>query len=175
MTATSRHPSVPARPAGALPDDAVELRLFVLRHFRQLFKSVKSHFQTVEVNTGVSGSQLWALAEIAERGGARVGEIADVLSIKHSTASNLIDRLEQRGLVARERDRDDQRVVRVTISERGSETLGRAPRPFEGVLPDALDKLGKVELALLAQGLQRLEEVLAVRDASGKETPLADL
>jgi hypothetical protein len=34
----------------------------VLQKFRLIFKSVKKHFHWVETETGVSGSQLWALA-----------------------------------------------------------------------------------------------------------------
>lgn len=167
----SRAPS----PAPQPPGSDAELRLFVLRQFRQLFKSIKSHFQTVEAGTGVSGSQLWALAEIAERDGARVGDIAAALSIKQSTASNLVDRLEQRGLVTRQRDRQDQRVVWVRVTPPGRQVLASAPRPFEGLLPDALERLGNADLTLLARGLANLEQVMAVRDASGQETPLADL
>jgi hypothetical protein len=47
--------------------------LEVLEQFRVIVKSSRRHYQDVERRAGLSGAQLWALAQIAEQPGARVG------------------------------------------------------------------------------------------------------
>ncbi len=147
----------------------------VLQKFRLIFKSVKKHFQWVETETGVSGSQLWALAQIAAAPGLRVTELARALVIHQSTASNLIDKLAQRKLLRRERTSADQRVVLLYLTACGQAVVAKAPRPFAGVLPDALARLPHADLCALDALLKALAQLMRVRDASGRRTPLADI
>ncbi len=169
-TAARTKSAVP--PAADLHHDQA---MAVLQQFRFIFKSVKKHFQWVEQETGVSGSQLWALAHIAAAPGLRVTELARALVVHQSTASNLIDRLVQRNLVRRERTSTDQRVVRLYATPRGQTIVARAPRPFEGVLPDALRRLPHGDLRALDGLLKSVAQLMRVRDASGRHTPLADI
>lgn len=147
----------------------------VLRQFRVIFRSVKKHFQVIEKQCGIGGSQLWALAAIGARPGIRVTELARTLSIHQSTASNLIEQMSRLGLVRRERDMVDQRVVRLHATDLGAALLARAPLPLTGVLPDALGQLDATELDALHASLGRLLQVMRVRDESAEHTPLADL
>lgn len=160
------------RPAA---DDQREQALAVLQQFRFVFKSVKKHFHWVEKETGVSGSQLWALAQIGGSPGMTVTELARALAIHQSTTSNLIDKLVQRDLACRKRESEDQRVVRLHLTRQGKAVLAKAPQPVEGVLPDALLRLPKADLLMLEALLKSLTQLMRVRDARGKHTPLADI
>src|ERR1700758_5734298 len=114
------------------------LEIAVLQQFRLIFRSAKKHFQWVHERAGVSGAQLWLLAEIARRPGIRVSDVAKSMAVHQSTASNLIDRLVRDGLLLRQRSNQDQRVVHLSLTKAGREAVARAPRPLYGVLPDAL-------------------------------------
>lgn len=52
-----------------------------------------------------------------------IGEVADYLLLRHHSAVSLVDRAEAAGLVVRERDDDDHRVVRLYLTSTGSERL----------------------------------------------------
>lgn len=104
-----------------------ELALTVLEQFRLIFRSAKKHFQWVEERTGVSGAQLWLLAEVRRRPGIRVTELAHALAVHQSTVSNLLDRLQRHGLIQRDRSSTDQRVVHLSLTELGRATIARAP------------------------------------------------
>lgn len=180
MTGSARKPRGKSAEDGARdsppPADAHrEQAMAVLQQFRFIFKSVKKHFQWVEQETGVSGSQLWALAQIAATPGIRVTELARALAIHQSTASNLIDKLVQRKLIRRERRGSDQRVVRLHPTRPGLAIVAKAPRPIEGVLPDALMRLPEADLLKLDAMLKGVTQLMRVRDASGRRTPLADI
>jgi DNA-binding MarR family transcriptional regulator len=162
-------------PADASPAPrAAEVRA-ALKHFRVIFSSVRRHFAVVERACGVGGAQVWALAAMAARPGLRVGDLAESLSIHQSTASNLVDKLIRRGFARRRRDRVDRRVVRLELTAKGRRLIGRAPRPLEGVLPDALKRLPPAALARLDAELALLIRTMQLKDDRAAYTPLAHL
>lgn len=130
--------------------------LSVLQRFRVLIRTAQRHSQWIERQSGVTGAQLWALQELLEEPGLRVGELAKRMALHQSTASNMIDKLESSGLVSKERTSADQRVVRLSLTEAGRELLARAPSPARGVLPEALRLLDDEALARLQGELDGL-------------------
>lgn len=130
--------------------------LSVLQRFRVLIRTAQRHSQWIERQSGVTGAQLWALQELLEEPGLRVGELAKRMALHQSTASNMIDKLESSGLVSKERTSADQRVVRLSLTEAGRELLARAPSPARGVLPEALRLLDDETLARLQGELDGL-------------------
>src|SRR5258706_14275996 len=106
--------------------------LEVLEQFRVIVKSIRRHYQDVERRAGVTGAQLWALAQVAEQPGSQVGELARALAVHQSTASNLVRDLEKRGLVTRKRRGRDLRHVQLYPSKKGLALLKAAPRPLVG-------------------------------------------
>ena len=153
----------------------VDPAMEALQHFRLIFKSVKKHFHWVEQQTGVNGAQLWALAVVVDKPGLKVTELAKSLAIHQSTASNLVDKLVKQKLLRRERSTEDQRIVHLFPEPAGSRMVKAAPKPFQGVLPDALNRLSAAELNRLNELLACIERNMKVRDATGKMTPLAEI
>ncbi|WP_433754413.1 MarR family transcriptional regulator [Nocardia sp. CA-135398] len=67
---------------------------------------------------------LLAIRGHSDPDGPSIGEIAGYLSARHHSVVQLIDRTEQLGLVARRRrEGKDRRVVRLTLTEAGKQTL----------------------------------------------------
>jgi DNA-binding MarR family transcriptional regulator len=130
--------------------------LVTLKKLRIVIRAAQRHSAWIEKQCGVSGAQLWIMQELHETSGLRVGEIADRLAIHQTTTSNLLDVLEKRGLIVKARDTQDQRAVRLTLSETGAELLANAPKPARGLLPEALRHLDEEALKQLDQGLQGL-------------------
>lgn len=161
----------PFRTADRVPSNV----LSVLQKFRELFRVSQQHFQRIESRCGVSGAQLWAMAELRTRPGLKVSELAAALSVHLSTASNLLDKLEERQLVRRERNREDQRVVRVYLTREGERIAITAPKPAEGVIPDALSRMPAAVLARLDRDLDALLKLASVRNKRAAMKPLADL
>jgi len=146
----------------------------VLKQFRELFRVSQQHFQRVESKCGMSGSQLWTLSELDKRPGQTVSELAEALSVHVSTASNLAVRLEREGLLQRRRNAADLRSVRLHLTPRGTRVLDRAPKPVEGVIPDALARMPQRALASLERDLQAVLELARLRDPKAGMKPLSD-
>ena len=149
-----------------------ELELAIVRHFRTVLKAIQSHSSWVERQCGVSAAQLWALWEIHGEPGLRVKDISERLSIKPATASNLLDKIECKGLIRRDRCGPDQRVVQLFPTERGEELLANAPGPAEGALLNAMARLEEGKLEKLDSSLNELVDILAVREAEVALAPI---
>ena len=149
--------------------------LEVLEQFRIIFKSIRRHYLDVERRAGLAGAQLWALAQIADRPGREVGELARALALHHSTASNLVRQLEALGLITRHRDGADRRHVQLFVTKKGRRVLKRAPQPLIGVLQQALSELPAILLEDLHERLEHVIRVMKVKSLAARATPLSEI
>ena len=156
------------------PDDAAAYERRIVQRLRVVFRSIQEHSRWVEKQCGVSAAQLWAMWELSSTPGLRVSELSKALAIHQSTASNMLDKLEKKGLVKRERDEVDQRVVRLYLTEAGWDLVEKAPRPARGALSDALQRLSPLDLAALDATLGELVAAMTVRPHDAAHKPLSD-
>lgn len=78
------------------------------------------------VAAGITTTQhqlLLAIRGINEPKGLTIGQIADVLMLRHHSAVELVDRAVDKGIVKRSRDKADRRLVRVELTPNGSRSL----------------------------------------------------
>lgn len=146
----------------------------VLRQFRVVINAIKSHQQQTERLAGLTGAQVWALHLIDSQPGLGIKGLAQAMDVRQPTASILVRALVQQGLVLSQRESDDRRAIQLQVAPAGRSLLERAPGPFVGVLPAALARLQPDTLAQLAQGLERLIQVLPADPRSGR-MPLSPL
>ncbi len=152
--------------------DSSSLPLEVLGLFRIIFKSAGKHFEEIEKSVGVSGAQLWALSEIANAENLTVNGLAKAMSLHQSTTSNLLEKLESRGLVVKLRSTQDRRVVVLQATSSGQAALAQAPGPLRGILPDALMRMGRDELMTLKHHLEVLLLLLERKSERASGEPL---
>jgi DNA-binding MarR family transcriptional regulator len=100
-----------------------------------------------------------ALHEPAEKDHARTcGDICDRLVTYEPDVTRLLDKLVRQGLVERERDRADRRVVRSRITPKGLDLLSGLDDRMDSVSRSRLQRLGE---ARLLQLIELLEEIRA--------------
>ena len=73
----------------------------------------------------ISCPQLVALEHVSRQGRATVTEIANILSVKASSASVLLDRLFREKMLVRESDSDDRRLVWLKSTPRGRKVVAQ--------------------------------------------------
>lgn len=105
---------------------------------------------------GLSPSQYNVLRILrgAEPDGLACREIADRMITRDPDITRLLDRLEDRGLVARSRDREDRRVITTRITEKGSRLLKELDEPIEALHVKQLGHLGNEKLRSLIDLLE---------------------
>ncbi|WP_455204264.1 MarR family winged helix-turn-helix transcriptional regulator [Kaarinaea lacus] len=128
----------------------------IVQDLRVVVRTIHAHSRWVEKQCGVSAVQLWTMWELFASPGQKVSDLSKALSIHQSTASNMLDKLEEKSLIRRDRSGPDQRVVRLFLTKKGSDLLSEAPRPAQGAVQDALKRMSDDELTSLKTGLDAL-------------------
>ena len=146
----------------------------ILKDFRIIFRSVQAHSRWVEKESGLSAAQLWMMWELFNEPGLTVSGLAKVLSIHQSTCSNMLDKIQKKELVYRQRCMDDQRIVRLYLTEKGTSLLAKAPRPAQGALTDVLLRLPDEVLLELESGLNQFIDALKIVDEKAGMLPITE-
>jgi DNA-binding MarR family transcriptional regulator len=95
-------------------------------------------------------------------GSRRITELAELEGLAQPTMTLLIKRLEQQGLVRRERDPDDGRVVLVSVTEAGEDALVDFRARFSAALRSHLTAMSDEQVAALAAATETLGSLIAV-------------
>ena len=90
---------------------------------RQVTKAINHYGRSVLSELEVSYPQFNALLTLKEFGSLTMGELCKHMYTACSTATDLADRMEEAGLVARMRDGRDRRVIRVNLLPKGEEIV----------------------------------------------------
>jgi DNA-binding MarR family transcriptional regulator len=105
----------------------------------------------------LSLTQLRVLGVLRDRR-LRMAELAGYLGLEKSTISGLVDRAEQRGLLARARSADDGRAVEVFMTAEGRRLAQRVEADIREALIPATEQLSATQLRTLAQLLGQLSQ-----------------
>jgi MarR family 2-MHQ and catechol resistance regulon transcriptional repressor len=116
----------------------------------------------------VSVSQCYALKRVVDADGLTVNDLAASLYLDKSTASRIADSLVNKGYLARERDPEDGRVVRLVSTPSGLALCRRIQADISGEYAEILSEFGPDVRAAIIQLVGRLGRSFAARvDVSG--------
>ncbi len=150
--------SPPPRAAGA--ESAVELadrlRVTAVRLGRQLRRRDRS---------GLTMSQYSALATVVDHGALSVGELATSEHVPSPGATRIADRLEESGLIARQRNPHDRRGVVLTPTREGRRLVTRQRARGNAWLASRLADITPAEREVLRDALVLLEAAVLRPDA----------
>lgn len=136
----------------------------IMQSLRRIFKSIQDYSHEVSNKFGVTGPQLWALKTIHQNGNLPLGELSKKMYLHPSTISGVIDRLEKKGYVLRDRDKKDRRVVKVDLTPKGKRLVKKAPNPVQGKMIYGLMKLKKEKLKHIYDSVQKLVEIVEAQN-----------
>jgi DNA-binding MarR family transcriptional regulator len=97
---------------------------------------------------GLNSTDLRCLDWLTE-GGWTAGELAEATGLSSAATTTLLDRLERRGFVRRERDAIDRRRVRVELTPEGGRRIGELYGPLAREGGRALARFSDAELAAM--------------------------
>jgi DNA-binding MarR family transcriptional regulator len=101
-----------------------------------------------------------AVGTIAREGPLTLGELAASEQVAPPTVTKVVAKLEDRGLVEREADPTDRRVVRVVLSDRGEKWLEADRRRRHAWLADRIDKLDAADRDRLVRAVDAIESLI---------------
>ena len=115
---------------------------------------------TIERESGVGGMKWFLLTVLGRRDGLSQGEFTQEYEMDPSRVTRTAQSLEADGLIRRERDPEDNRVMRMYLTESGSEVLDRLPEINEQLRSRVHSVLSEEEFEELRRMLGLLAEAM---------------
>lgn len=134
--------------------------LRVLKAIRRIIRAVDIHSRKLNNEFNITAPQMICLYALDKGGQMTQSELSKQVSMGISTINGVIDRLEKKELVLRQRDTKDRRRVFVTVTDAGKEITKSAPSLLQERFSDALRSLPKLEQAAIALSLERVVELM---------------
>lgn len=144
----------------------------VLISLRQIIRAIDLHSKKLERESGLTGPQLLVMQLVGTYGEVTSGIVAREVSLSQATVTTILDRLERKGLLKRERSAHDKRKVLVSLTEAGGAALEAAPTLMQESFIRAFNQLEDWEQTLILSSLQRISEMMNATDLDA--APLLD-
>jgi DNA-binding MarR family transcriptional regulator len=136
----------------------------ILRSLRRIIRAVDLYSRKLMTQTGLSGPQVICLRQLAVNGPMQTSHLAEAINLSSATVCGILNRLEQRGLVLRQRQTDDRRRVLVRLSDAGLDTVDNAPPALHDTFLFKLRPLSPDRQQAIRQTLTAIVEMLAADD-----------
>jgi DNA-binding MarR family transcriptional regulator len=144
-------------PEPAHPLSAQQAGRRVARLFPELYRRYHWANRVRGGDLPVTRRALEVLQHLAASGPLTVGEQAEHLGLRRNSVSELLQRLEEKGLVARIRDERDERRVLVWLTESGRDVVARVGQVLApDLLTQVLENLDPEERAAVVRGFELL-------------------
>jgi len=99
--------------------------------------------------------------------GLPVSRLAELVLRPMGSITQIVDRLARAGLVTREPDRNDRRMVLIGMTEEGNRIARRGASVYDRVHAHAIEGIEPETLKRIDQGVRELLAVLEARESAG--------
>lgn len=136
----------------------------ILIALRRVIRAVDRHSHTLVQSYGLTGPQALLLTEVVRGVELPAGELAERVSLSHATVTDIVTRLESRGLVQRRRDTRDRRRVLVSATDEGRRIHRQSVPLLQESFVRQLGELEDWERSQLLASLQRIAGMMNAED-----------
>ena len=141
-----------------------DLGLKILMDLRRITRAIDLNSKKLSSETSLTAPQVVSLIAVYHHGALTLAEIAEQVHLSSSTMVGIIDRLEAKNLVIRERSKTDRRQVLIRITDEGQKMAKKSPLPLQEKLIESLSKLSEAQQRNLAKALELLVKMLDFKD-----------
>lgn len=132
----------------------------VLVALRRVIRATDLHSKHLAKTTGLTAPQILLLQTIRDKGEVTIGELANEMSLSQATVTSILDRLEKRDLVYRERSKEDKRKVHAYLTDQATDALKDAPIPLQEHFARQFSDLQDWEQTMIISSLQRVAQMM---------------
>lgn len=136
----------------------------VLIAIRKIIRATDLHSRQLTKTVGLTAPQLLVLQAIRGLGAVAISRLSTEVSLSQATVTTIIDRLEKRGFVARQRSEQDKRVVHALLTDSGRQAVDSAPTPLQEAFSIRFEQLQDWEQSLILSALQRVAAMMDAED-----------
>lgn len=115
----------------------------------------------VDIDVDISPLHFEIMKLLAEAGKLHVTEIGERLQIARAEMTHLIDKLVNLGIVERQADPSDRRIINVVLTEKGKTIAEKHEGKIRMAVRETLSALSDEELGDLSDSLRKLRNILS--------------
>jgi DNA-binding MarR family transcriptional regulator len=128
---------------------------------RKIINAAEIYSSRLKDKTGLNASQLSCLLVLRSSGPLPLSKLSRQVFLSPSMITSIVDQLEKKELVVRNRKSADRRVILIELTGKGEEAVKQAPPPFQQKLMKGLKYLKVEEKKTLHESLSTLFSVIA--------------
>jgi MarR family transcriptional regulator, organic hydroperoxide resistance regulator len=123
------------------PEESLDPVLDFMRLLWKIEHGLQATSKRMGSQLGITGPQRLVLRIVTQFPGVSAGDVARILHLHPSTVTGILQRLVEKGLLLRERDRRDTRRVRLRPRARAMGFTKRSGGTVEAAVADVLERL----------------------------------
>lgn len=131
---------------------------------RRILRAAELDGKALRAATNLKTSQLLVLQVLDEEADATVGHITEQVHMAQASVTAIVGRLEEMGMVHRERGTTDKRKVYVRLTDQGRQILERAPDALHQRFAEQFEPLEPWEKSMIVASLQRVAAMMDAAD-----------
>ncbi|MFN2288149.1 MAG: MarR family winged helix-turn-helix transcriptional regulator [Chromatocurvus sp.] len=137
-----------------------DLQSDVLVALRRIMRATSLHSRKLGKSVGLTVPQLVVIRAIGKEGLASATEIARAVSLSQATVTTILNRLQDRQLLTRERSTQDRRRIKLQLTEAGEAVLLEAPMPLQDTFCARFDALPQSQQYQIVAALTHVAEMM---------------
>jgi len=136
----------------------------ILCSIRRIIRAVDIYSRQLNTKFGLTSPQLLCLKSVVQADKLTLSMLTKEVNLSGSTVTGIVDRLELKKLLVRERDTTDRRKIFLTPTEAGVNVVKSAPSPLQDKFAKALAKLSINEQIQINQSLEQIVTLMEAEE-----------
>jgi DNA-binding MarR family transcriptional regulator len=136
----------------------------VLMNLRRIIQAIDLHSRQLARQHGITTPQLLILKQVQSESTVTVSQLAKQVSLKQATVTDILNRLERKGLVRRRKYSTDRRQVWIEETDAGRKLLEAAPSPLQETFLDKFEDQDIWKQTMILSSLQLLSSLMVEED-----------
>ncbi len=146
-------------------DNLFEISDFrILQALRRIIRAVDIHSRKLNSEFSITTPQMICLRTLAKREYMTLSELASDVNLCISTVNGIVDRMEAKGILTRNRSEKDRRKVVLKITGSGLRIVEQAPSLLQERFSKSLQKLSPLEQTALTLSLEKVVKMMGAED-----------
>lgn len=129
-------------------------------YLKEINSTINNRINNKVKERGLTQSQITAIKFIGHFKKLTITELSDYMSIKKSTCSGIVDRLEKMEVLERVKDEDDKRVTYIMFSKKGQALSSEIKEDINRCFKEIFNSISEEDLILIESNLEKLSNLI---------------
>ena len=140
--------------------DAVNFRNTVWDLIRSIGENMEKTLRPIAFEHGLTMIQMRMLLDISRNGADTIGSLSKLMGMAGGNTSAMCKKLEKEGYIVRTRDKDDERMVKVSLSDKGNKAINIFIDVINAKYTPVFDRVDDRKIESIITGLISLNDLI---------------